>query len=148
MRAAYPLLALVLGALGFAAIEVAGAAAGVRTALGPSLWLDALTYAIATLLLALAFAPAFRRARGLSVLGLVLGFLLLYAPLTAVLAGVLDLTVNGGWAHASEVRGAFIAKPVNLIVTFTLDLWYVALPAGVVSVLLLRGAARGARTAS
>ena len=142
MRSSYALAALALGLIGFAAIEVAGGLVGVRTAMGPSIWLDGAAYALATLLLAALFARPFRRARGWLVLPTLLAFLLLYAPVAALIAGVLDLTASGGWGMPSLVRGALIATPVNLIVTFTVDLWFVALPLGVASVLVLWRLAR------
>ena len=142
MRSWYALAALALGLIGFVAIEVAGGLVGVRTAMGPSIWLDGAAYMLATLLLAVLFAGPFRRARGWLVLPTLLAFLLLYAPVTALIAGVLDLTTSAGWGFPSLVRGALIATPVNLIVTFTVDLWFVALPLGVASVLVLRRLAR------
>ncbi len=142
MRPTYALAALALGLIGFLAIEVTGDAMGVRTAMGPSIWLDGAAYMLATLLLAALFARPFGRARGWLVLPTLLAFLLLYAPVTAVIAGVLDLTTAGGWGVSSLVRGALIATPVNLIVTFTVDLWFVALPLGVASVVVLWRMAR------
>lgn len=145
MRSSYALVALALGLLGFAVIEVAGGVVGVRTAMGPSIWLDGAAYALATLLLAALFARPFRRTRGWLAFATLLAFLLLYAPVAALIAGVLHLTASGGWGFPSLVRGAFIATPINLIVTFTVDLWFVALPLGVASVLVLwRLARRGA----
>jgi hypothetical protein len=150
MSVPYAALALVIGLVGFAAIEASGVLLGMMTALTPFVWLDAVAYALGTLLLGLAFAPLFRRARGVGVAGAVVAFLLLYAPLVAVIAGVLDLTVGGGWGLPGLVRSAFIAGPVNLIVTFVLELPFVALPLGIVAALLLwrraRGGARGATT--
>ena len=142
MRPTYALAALALGLIGFLAIEVTGDAMGVRTAMGPSIWLDGAAYMLATLLLAALFARPFGRARGWLVLPTLLAFLLLHAPVTAVIAGVLDLTTAGGWGVSSLVRGALIATPVNLIVTFTVDLWFVALPLGVASVVVLWRMAR------
>jgi len=142
MTGAYALAAVLLGLIGFAAIEIAGQSVGVRTALGPSLALDAAVYALATLALAAVFASTFRRSRGWRAVLAGLAFMLLFAPLTAALAGAIDLTLGGWWGQSSMVRGAFIATPLNLIVTFTLDLAYVALPLGIVSVVLLQRIAR------
>lgn len=142
MTRAYALAAVLLGLIGFAAIEVAGRSIGVRTALGPSLALDAAAYAMATLILAALFAAAFRRSRASRALLTGLVFILLFAPLTAALAGAIDLTLGGWWGQASMVRGAFIATPLNLIATFTLELGYVALPLGIVSVVVLQRIAR------
>ena len=138
MRIPYPALALAIGLVGFAAIELSGVLLGMMTALTPWVWLDALSYGLGTLLLALAFAPLFRRARGAGVVGAVVLFLLLYAPLVAVIAGALELTVAGGWGLSGLVRSAFIAGPANLIVTFVLELPFVAVPLGIVAALLLR----------
>ena len=145
MSAPYALTALLLGLLGFGAIEVAGGAAGVRTALTPWAPLDATAFALVTLLLAALFAPLFGRARGFGGLRAVLLFVLLHAPLTGVVGGALDLTASGGWAFPSEVRGAFIATPINLVLTMAVDLWYVAVPLGFVSALLLWRLARPRR---
>lgn len=145
MNARYALTALALGLVGFAAIEVAGSLLGVRTALGPSLALDAAAYALATLLLATLLRAPLARAGGLRALGPTLVFVLLFAPLTALLAGAADLTLLGGWGVESLMRGAFIATPVNLVITFTLELWFVALPLAVLSQWLLWRSARAAR---
>lgn len=142
MSRAYLVAAVLLGLIGFAAIEVAGRSVGVRTALGPSLALDAVAYALATLALAALFAAPFRRARALRAVLAGLAFMLLLGPLIAVLAGALDLTLGGWWGEASMVRGAFIATPLNLIATFTVELGYVALPLGIVSVIVLQRIAR------
>ena len=147
MNARYALAALLLGMLGFGAIEWAGSAAGVRTALTPWAYLDAAAFALVTLLLAALFAPLFGRARGVGGLAGALLFVLLHAPLTGVVGGAFDLTASGGWAFSSEVRGAFIATPVNLVLTMAVDLWYVALPLGVASALLLWRLARPRRPA-
>lgn len=133
MNARYPLVALALGVMGFAAVEVAGALAGYRPGLGASLALDASAYALSTLLVALLMRAAYTRARGArAVLPIVLS-MLLFAPLTALLAGAADLTLLGGWGIESLVRGAFIATPVNLILTLTVELGFVALPLGALS---------------
>lgn len=142
MSRAYALAAVLLGLAGFAAIEIAGRSVGVRTALGPSLALDAVAYALSTLVLAALFAAPLRRARGWSAALTGLAFIVLFAPLTAALAGAIDLTLGGWWGEPGMVRGAFIATPLNLIVTFTLDLAYVALPLGIVSVFVLWRIAR------
>ena len=142
MSRAYLVAAALLGLIGFAAIEVAGQSVGVRTALGPSLALDAAAYALATLALAALFAGPFRGARGWRAVLAGAAFMLLLAPLIAALAGALDLTLGGWWGEPSMVRGAFIATPLNLIATFTLELGYVALPLGIVSVVVLQRIAR------
>ena len=147
MSGRYALGAVLLGLLGAAAIEVAGRSLGVRTALTPSFALDAAAYALATLLLAALFAGAFRHARGWRSGLAALAFLLLFAPLAAALAGAIDLSVGGWWGESGMVRGAFIAGPLNLIVTFVLDLPFVALPLGIVSVVVLQRLARAGAVA-
>jgi hypothetical protein len=148
MRISYAALAVALGLLGFAAIEVTGAALGLITAITRSAWLDGFAYTLGTLLLALAFAPLFRRARGAGAAGAITLFLLLYAPLVAVIAGVLELTVTRAWGFPGLVRSAFVAGPVNLILTFVLELWFVAVPLGIASASLLRWQARRTRAAA
>ena len=142
MSLRYALTALALGLIGFAAVETAGALTGVRPGLGSSLALDGAAYALSTLLLALALRGAYARARGFAALLPMLAFVLLFAPLTAVLAGAADLTLMGGWGVESLVRGAFIATPVNLVMTLTIELGFVALPLGALSQYLLWRAAR------
>jgi hypothetical protein len=137
-------LALAIGLVGFAAIETAGRLTGTLTAMTDSLALDAIAYALGTVILTLVLAPLLRRARGVAVAGVVLLFLLLYAPLVAVIAGAFELTASGTWGVPGLVRSAFIAGPVNLVYTFVLDLPFVAVPLGVLSVLVLWRAARSA----
>jgi hypothetical protein len=142
MSLRYPLAALALGLLGFAAIEVAGDLTGYRPGLGPSLALDASAYALSTLLVALLMRGAYARARGVRMALPAALSMLLFAPLTALLAGAADLTLLGGWGIESLVRGAFIATPVNLIITLTLELGFVALPLGALSQWMLWRMAR------
>lgn len=144
MSRPYPLVALALGLVGFAAIEVAGGLVGVRTALGPSLLLDAAAYGVGTLLVALAVRRPLARARGARAALPLLAHLLALPFAIALLAGAADLTAIGGWGSESLLRGAFIAGPLNLILTFTLELWYVALPLAIASLWALRRAARPA----
>jgi hypothetical protein len=144
MKIPYPVVAILVGLVGFAGVELAGMATGTITAITRSVWLDAVSYALGTLLLGVAFAPLFRRAAGVAVVGVVVAFLLLYAPLVAALAGVLELTVTGAWGFQGLVRSAFIASPINLVMTFVLEVWFVAVPLGVLSVLVLWRQARAA----
>ena len=144
MRLTYPVVAILVGLVGFAGVEAAGMATGTITAITRSVWLDAVSYALGTLLLGLAFAPLFRRASGVAVVGVVVAFLLPYAPLVAALAGALELTVTGAWGYQGLVRSAFIASPINLIMTFVLEVWFVAVPLGVLGVLVLWRQARAA----
>ena len=136
------LAALAIGLAGFAAIEVASRSLGKLAALTPYLGLDAAVYASTTLLLALAFASAFRRARRLALPVAVLGFVALFAPLAGVLAAAAELTIDGRWGAPGLVRSAFLHTPVNLVYAFVLDLGLVALPLGVVSASLLAWLAR------
>lgn len=147
MNARLALLAVALGLAGFALIEVAGRARGVLTALTPSLVADAAVFAVATLLLAWAFAPWFRRVRRWTLPFAVLVFVLAFAPVAALLGAVVGLTLEGSWGVAALVRGAFVNTPLNLIYALTLDLGVVALPAGLVAAALLAFAARRPRDA-
>jgi hypothetical protein len=145
VRSSYLLLAAATGAIGFALVEAAGARAGVLTGLTASLALDAASYVLASLLLASAFASLFRGASRWVAPFVVLSYLVLYAPATAIIAAALDLTLSGSWGVGSVVRGAFINTPVNLIYTFVLTLPAVAVPAGIVSAGVLWWGARRLR---
>lgn len=142
MNPRFALLAVLLGLVGFAAVEVAGRAGGVLTAMTPHLWLDAATFAVVTLLLAAAFARPFRRARAWALPLVGLAYLLLYAPLVGILAAALELTVDGAWGVPALVRSAFVNTPVNVLFTLSIDVGYVALPLGVVATVWLIVAAR------
>lgn len=142
MNLPYPLLATVIGAIGFATIEIVSRVRGLYTALTSTVWGDALVYVIATVTLAAAFLPVFRRTRGLASFASALGFVIAYLPWAAAIAGVLDLTMRGAWADPVTVQGAFITQPINMMFTFTLELGAVALPLGIVSAFLLRAHAR------
>ncbi|MFN2322451.1 MAG: hypothetical protein ABR510_05775 [Trueperaceae bacterium] len=145
MNARLALLAVALGLAGFALVEVAGRARGVLTALTPSLAADAAVFAVATLLLAWAFAPWFRRMKRWALPFAVLVFVLSFAPVAAVLGAVVGLTLEGAWGVAAQVRGAFVNTPLNLIYALTLDLGVFALPAGLVAGALVALAARRPR---
>ena len=147
MNARLALLALALGLGGFALVELVGRARGVLTALTPSLVADAAVFAAATLLLAWAFAPSFRRARRWALPVAVLVFVLSFAPVAALLGAAVGLTLDGAWGVAALVRGAFVNTPLNLIYALTVDLGLFALPAGLVSGALLALAARRPRDA-
>jgi hypothetical protein len=142
MRSGYPALALALGVVGFAAVEGASRAQGLVTALTPYLWLDAAVYGLTTLLLALAFAAAFRRARRWTLPIAVMAFVLAFAPLAAVLGATAALTIDGLWASAGDVRGAFITTPVNLVYDLVLGIGVVAAPLGIATASLLAWRAR------
>lgn len=137
MRFPYAALALTLGLLGAIAIEISSALLGLFTALTSWTVVDALIYMVVTLLLALVFAPLFRRTNSLGLIAVTLLFLLVYAPLTGIIAGLTELTLTGGWGSASLVRGALINTPINLVYTLVLELWFIALPLGIVTVALL-----------
>lgn len=145
MSAGLALLAAALGAVGFGAVEVAGRAVGVLTALTPHMWLDALVYAAATLLAAWLFAGAFRGARRWALTGLVLGFVLSFAPLAGLLGAAARLTVDGEWGAPALVRSAFVNTPLNLVFALTLDVGFVALPLGLLAAGLIAWRARRAR---
>jgi hypothetical protein len=144
MRGVYALLALLLGLIGFAAVEAASRSQGLFTALTPYLWLDGAVYALATLLLAWAFSPAFRRGRRWTLPFSVLAFVVAFAPLAAVLGAAAGLTLDGSWGSRGLVRGAFINTPVNLVYDLVLNLGAVTLPLGVATAALLAWRARTA----
>jgi hypothetical protein len=144
VRPAYGFAAAGLALAGFAAIEAAGARAGVWTALTPSALLDAIVYVLTGLLVALLFAPLFRRAPGWRAPFAILGYVLLFAPLAGALAGAIELSLTGTWGVPTMVTSAFLYTPLNLIYTYVLDLPIVALPMGVASAALLWWLARGA----
>jgi hypothetical protein len=99
-------------------------------------------YALATLLLAWAFAPAFRRGRLWTLPFAVLAFVAAFAPLAAVLGAAAGLTLEASWGSAGLVRGAFINTPVNLVYDLVLGVGAVALPLGVATAALLAWRAR------
>lgn len=138
MNAGQALLALIVGALIFAAVEIASQQFGIRSAITAWWWLDAAAYALGALLVRLILAPLFRRGRGTvrMVLAALL-FLLLFPLATGLLGGLLDQTFSGGWGSAGLVRGAFTVTPVNVLLTFALELWFVAVPATLIGVLIL-----------
>lgn len=142
MRPAYLGLALALGLVGFAAVEVAGRSLGALTAITAYLWLDAFVYALAAVMLALAFLGAFRRTRAVWTFVPVLGYVLLFAPLAAWLGASLELTLDGLWGVPGLVESALVHAPINLVYALTLDVGVVALPLGLVSGALLAWRAR------
>jgi len=145
MSAAYLGLALALGLIGFAAVEVAGRALDALTAITAYLWLDAAAYALAAALLAMAFFRPFRRTRAVWAFLPVVGYLLLFAPLAAWLGASLELTLDGLWSVPGLVESALVHAPINLVYALTLDVGVVALPLGLVSAGLLAWRARRPR---
>jgi hypothetical protein len=144
MRLAYLAVAGALALAGFTAVEAAGTRAGVWTALTDSTLLDALVYVLTWTVLALLFAPLFRRARSWRAPFAILGFVLLFAPLAGLLAALSE-TVRPGAAPAAA--GVFLGIPVNLVYTYVVDLPIVALPLGIASAAILWWMARRAGTA-
>ena len=142
MRTSYLGLALVLGAVGFGAVEIAGRVTGALTAITAYLWLDLAVFAFTAVVLAMLFQRAFRRTRALLLFVPVLGFVLLFAPLAALLAAAAELTLDGLWGVPSLVESAFVHTPINLIYALTLDVGVVAVPLGIVSAGLLAWQAR------
>jgi len=138
-------LAGLLGAVGFAVIEGAGRALGVRTAMTPSLWLDGAAFALAGMGLAALYVQAWSRGGWARRVGAALAYVALFPFVTALLGGLAELTFLGGWGYGGFIREALLAGPINLLATFTLELGVVALPLGVVSVTLLLIAARSPR---
>jgi len=145
MRPAYLGLALALGLIGFAAVEVTGRLRGALTAITPYLWLDAAVYALAAVLLAVVFFGPFRRSRPAGTFLLVLGSVLLFAPLAGVLGAAAELTVDGLWGVPSLVGSTFLHAPINLVYALTLDVGVMALPLGAVAAGLLAWQARRSR---
>lgn len=139
---AYALLAAGLGAVGFGAVEWVGRARGVRTALSSSLWVDLGAYVLAAVVLALLYRAAWRAGRGRRIAA-ALAHVALFPLVAAGLAGVVDLSLRGGWAYPGEIRTALIAGPVNLLATFTVELGWLALPAAALATAVLIVAARG-----
>lgn len=142
MRGLDWLLAVIVGLAIFGAIELGGASLGVRAAITPEVWLDALVYALSAVLVRLVLTPAFRRARGFGIILGAIGFTALFAVVTGIVGGIVELTAMGGWGVPSLRTGAFTVTPVNVLLTFGLELWMVALPATFIGGLFLF-AARG-----
>ncbi len=142
MRSAYLGLALALGLIGFAAVEITGRMRGTLTAVTPYLWLDAAVFGLTAVLLAAVFFRPFRRSRPMATFFLVLGYVLLFAPLAGVLGAAAELTVDGLWGVPNLVGSTFLHAPTNLIYALTLDVGVVALPLGAVAAGLLAWRAR------
>lgn len=144
MKARDALLAIVVGLAIFGIIEFTGANLGIRTAITASIWLDALVYAISALTVRWMLSPLFRRARGGAILGGSLLFVVLFALVTGLLGGIADLTADGGWGTPSLLRGAFTVTPINVLLTFAVELWFAAVPAAFAGGLFLFAATGGA----
>jgi len=139
--ATFALLAAAVGAIGFGAVEWGGRVRGVRTALSSSLWVDLGAYVVAAVVLALLYRAAWRAGRGRRIAA-ALAHVALFPFVAAGLAGLVDLTLRGGWAFPGEIRTALIAGPVNLLATFTVELGWLALPAAALATAVLVAAAR------
>ncbi len=142
MRPSYLGLAFALGAVGFVAVELAGRVTDTLTAITDYLWLDLAAFAFAALLLAMLFQRAFRRTRPLLLFVPVLGYVLLFAPLAALLGAAAELTLDGVWGVPSLVQDAFVVAQIRLISALTLDVGVVAVPLGIISAGLLAWQAR------
>ena len=142
MRPSYLGLAFALGAIGFIAVEIAGRVTDALTAITPYLWLDLAVFAFTAVVLAMLFQRTFRRTRALLLFVPVFGYVLLFAPLAALLAAAAELTLDGLWGVPSLVESAFVHTPINLIYALTLDVGFVAVPLGVLSAGLLAWQAR------
>jgi len=138
-------LAALVGAVGFTAIELTGRVLDVRTAMTASLWMDAAAFVLAAMALARLYTRAWRNGGWARRVGAGVAYVALYPLLTAVLAGLAELTLLGGWGYAGFIREALIAGPINLLATFTVELGFVAVPLGIVSVVLLAFEARRQR---
>lgn len=147
MKFIHGLIAVIVGLAIFGVIELTGTNMGVRTAITPSIWLDALVFGLSALLVRWLLSPLFRRARGGGIIGGAILFVILFAVVTGLLGGIADLTAGGGWGSPSQLRGAFTITPVNVLLTFVLELWFVALPAAFVgAVVLFAATGRGNRS--
>lgn len=113
---------------------------GVRTAITPSVWLDALVYAFAAVLVRLLLAPLFSRLKGLGVILGALIFTVLFALVAGIVGGIVDVTAAGSWGVPGMRTGAFTVTPVNVLLTFGLELWMVALPAAFLGGVVLAAA--------
>ena len=142
MRPSYLGLALALGSIGFIAVEIAGRALDALTAITAYLWLDLAVFAFTAVVLAMLFQRAFQRTRAVLLFVPVLGYVLLFAPLAALLAAAAELTLDGLWGVPSLVESAFVHTPINLIYALTLDVGVVAVPLGIASAGLLAWQAR------
>ena len=145
MRPSDGLWAIAVGLVGFAAVELAGRAAGVLTAITRHAWLDASVFALTVLALAMVFAPTFRRARAWALPLWVLLFVATFAPVAAVLGAAAELTLDGRWGAAAIVRSAVGNVPGNRSYARAIDTWFVSVPLGVVGASLLAWRARAAR---
>lgn len=133
MKALDALIAAAIGVAIFAAVEVGGQQFGVRTAITPAIWLDGLVYALGALLVRWMLAPLFRRARGgFTVILTAVLFVPVFAVVTALVGGIADLTLGGG-----TTQSAFTVTPVNVLLTFFMELWFVAVPAAFIGGLFL-----------
>lgn len=142
MRPSYLGLAFALGSIGFIAVEIAGRVMDALTAVTAYLWLDLAVFAFTAVVLAMLFQRAFQRTRAVLLFVPVLGYVLLFAPLAALLAAAAELTLDGLWGVPSLVESAFVHTPINLIYALTLDVGVVAVPLGIVSAGLLAWQAR------
>lgn len=132
MKALDALIAAAVGVAVFAAVDVGGQQFGVRTAITPEIWLDGLVYALGALLVRWMLAPLFRGARGFTTILTAILFVPVFAVVTALVGGIADLTLGGG-----TTQSAFTVTPVNVLLTFFMELWFVAVPAAFIGGLVL-----------
>ena len=137
----YSLTAFGLGAAAFAVLELTRSLQ-FGLFFDMTLLIDALAFALATLLLAAVLKPLLRWGSGLKVLAVAPVFFILFAPVAGALAGVLELTLLGGWGAPDRIRSAFIAGPVNIAVDTMFGLWFVAVPLLLIVVAWLGATAR------
>ena len=146
MKARDALFAALAGLAIFGIIEVTASTLGVRTAITASVWLDAFVYALSAVIVRWLLTPVFRRARAGGLLGGSLLFVVLFALVVGLVGGISDLTAGGGWGTQSMLRGAFTVTPINVLLTFFVELWFAALPAAFAAGLFLFAATgRGSR---
>ncbi len=136
MKPIQALVAAVIGVAVFAVIEIASRQLNVFSAMTPEVWMDALAYALAAVIATWVLAPLIRRPKANLVVSSLV-FFILYVIFTGVVGGAVGLVGEGGWNNASQLRGAFVLVPVNLLLTVFLELWFVAVPAFLVGSFLI-----------
>lgn len=136
MKPIQALVAAVIGVAVFAVIEIASRQLNVFSAMTPEVWMDALAYALAAVIATWVLAPLIRRPKANLVVSSLV-FFILYVIFTGVVGGAVGLVGEGAWNNVSQLRGAFVLVPVNLLLTVFLELWFVAVPAFLVGSFLI-----------
>ena len=131
------------GAVIFGAVELGSRVQNVRAGITPSVWLDLLSFVVAVITVRFVFGAAFRKGPGSLRAFFAFVTMLLIMPLLAgVSGGVLDVTLAGAWDSPTAARSVFTVTPINVLLTFMIELPFFALPAtvaGTVALLLAGG---------